>query len=127
MTPDDLCYLGLVEVGRRIRARQLSSVEVTRALLQRIAQFDVSLRSYATITAELALVAAAEADREIGRGEGRGPLHGVPIAVKDLCHTKGVVTAAGMTIYKDFVPERDATVVSRPGRRARCLLATTAD
>ncbi len=113
MTSDDLCYLGLVEVGRRIRARQLSSVEVTRALLQRIAQVDVSLRSYATVTAELALVAAAEADREIGRGEGRGPLHGVPIAVKDLCHTKGVVTAAGMTIYKDFVPERDATVVSR--------------
>lgn len=113
MTSDDLCYLGLVEVGRRIRARQLSSVEVTRALLQRIAQVDPSLRSYATVTAELALVAAAEADREIGRGEGRGPLHGVPIAVKDLCHTKGVVTAAGMTIYKDFVPERDATVVSR--------------
>ena len=113
MIPDDLCYLGLVDIGRRIRARQLSSIEVTQALLQRIAQLDVQLRSYATVTAEQALTSAAEADREIGRGEDRGPLHGVPVGVKDLCYSKGIPTAAGMPIHKNFVPDRDATVVSR--------------
>src|SRR5688572_26534336 len=113
MTPDDLCYLGLVDVGRRIRARQLSSIEVTQTLLQRITQLDVHLRSYATVTAELALAAAAEADREISRGEGRGPLHGVPVGIKDLCYSKGIPTAAGMPIHKNLVPDRDATVVAR--------------
>ncbi|MFL6651797.1 MAG: amidase [Sulfurifustaceae bacterium] len=113
MTQDELCYLGLVEVGQRIRARQLSSVAVTRAILERIARLDVRLKSYATVTAETALEQAAAADQEIARGVSRGPLHGVPVAVKDLCYTRGVVTAAGMPIYKDYVPERDATVVSR--------------
>ena len=63
MTPEDLCYLGLVEIGRQLRARQVSSVEVTQVLLQRIAQLDGRLHSYATVTAAPALAAAAEADR----------------------------------------------------------------
>lgn len=113
MNLSDLCFLGLVEVGQRIQSRQASSVEVTRALLERIAQLDGQLRSYATVTPDRALQAAREADREIARGLYRSRLHGVPIAVKDLCHTRGIVTAAGMTIYSNFVPERDATVVSR--------------
>jgi amidase len=113
MTAPDTCFLGLVDVGRRIQARQLSSVDVTSAILERIAQLDPILRSYATVTRELALDAAAQADREIAQGTNRGPLHGVPVAVKDVCYTKGFVTSAGMPIYKDFVPERDASVVSR--------------
>ena len=63
--------------------------------------------------AEAALVQARAAEAEIMRGEIRGPLHGVPIAVKDLCWTQGVPTAAGMTIYKDFRPTEDATVVRK--------------
>lgn len=113
MSADDFCYLGLVEVGQRIRAGGFSSAEVTEAILQRIARLDGELRSYAVVTAGLARAAAARADAEIRRGEHRGPLHGVPLAVKDLCHTRGVATAAGMTIYRDFVPDRDATVVAR--------------
>jgi len=113
MTRDDLCYLGLVEIGRRIRRRDFSSVEVTQAALRRIDRLDVQLKSYATVTAEHSLEAAAEADREIDSGTDRGPLHGVPIAVKDLFFTKGIPTAAGMPIRKNFVPDRDATVVSR--------------
>lgn len=113
MTQQELCYLDLIEVGRRIRAREPSSVEITRAMLDRIAQLDLRLKSYATVTPELALAQATQADNEIARGTNRGPLHGVPVAVKDLCCTKGVVTAVGMSIYKDYVPERDATVVAR--------------
>lgn len=122
MTKDDLCYLDLIDIGRRIRSRKLSSVEVTRALLDRIAQLDGHLRSYATITSHMALETAEEMDREIARGVDRGPLHGVPIAVKDLCHTKGITTAAGMTIYKNFLPGRDATVVSRLREAGAVLL-----
>jgi len=113
MNDDGICYLGLVDVGRRIRAGEFSSTEVTEATLQRIALLDGVLRSYAAVTAGPAREAAARADAEIRRGEHRGPLHGVPVAVKDLCHTRGVTTAAGMPMYRDFVPDRDATVVAR--------------
>jgi len=113
MASDDLCLLDLVEVGRRIQVGQLSSVEVTQAVLDRIARLDGRLKSYATLTADLALAQAKQADTETARGAIRGPLHGVPIAVKDLCHTKGIPTAAGMTIHKDYRPEHDATVVTR--------------
>lgn len=113
MTATELCYLGLIDVGRRIEARQISSVEVTRALLERVARLDGQLRSYACVTPELALQMAEGADREIAQGQHRGLLHGVPIAVKDLCFTKGIATAAGMPMHRTFVPDRDATVVAR--------------
>jgi amidase len=113
MTSDELCYLDLVEVGRHIKARQLSSVEVTQAVLDRVFRLDPRLKAYATLTPDLALAQAREADNEISRGTFRGPLHGVPIAVKDLCDTKGVPTAAGMLIHKAHRPHRDATVVAR--------------
>lgn len=108
-----LHYLELLDVGRRIQARELSSEEVTRAQLARIEALDARLKSYATVMVDSALADARRADQEIARGTIRGPLHGVPIGIKDLCWTEGVPTAAGMTIYKDFVPERDATVVRK--------------
>jgi amidase len=113
MGSDELHFLGLCEVGRRIQKRQLSSVEVTKALISRIERLDVRLKSYATRTFELALAQAKEADDEIARGKVRGALHGVPIAVKDLCNTRGIPTAAGMLIHKDYRPAEDATVVAR--------------
>lgn len=113
MSNDELCGLDLVEVGRRIAARSLSSTDVTQALLERIARLDARLRSYATLTPEAALAAAAQADREIAQGRQRGPLHGVPVAVKDLCDTAGIATAAGMTIFQQRVPLKDAGVVAR--------------
>lgn len=114
MTPsDDLVYLSLVELAEQIRTRRLSPVEATEAMLARIASLDTSLHSYATVTAERARVRAREAETEIAAGRYRGPLHGVPIAVKDLCFTRDVPTAAGTAIHKDFVPPLDATVVAR--------------
>lgn len=108
-----LHYLELLDVGRRIQARELSSQEVTQAQLARIEALDARLKSYATVMVDSALADARRADEEMARGNIRGPLHGVPIGIKDLCWTEGVPTAAGMTIYKDFVPERDATVVRK--------------
>src|SRR3984957_5581500 len=109
----DLHFLDLTEMSRRIHSREISPVEATKGLLARIERLDGQLRSYAYVMAEAALLHARAAEAEILRGEIRGPLHGVPIAVKDLCWTQGVPTAAGTTIYKDFRPTEDATVVRK--------------
>jgi len=111
--PSDLHYLSLDEVARRLKARKLSSVELTRSMLDRIGKVDPKLGSYATLTADRALADAARLDAETAAGTSRGPLHGVPIAVKDLCNTEGIATAAGMDIHRGNVPSRDATVVTR--------------
>ena len=122
MASESVCILDLVEIGQRVQAKQLSSAEVTQAVLDRIARLDGRLKSYATLTADLALTQAKQADIEIGRGAIRGPLHGVPIAVKDLCNTKGIPTAAGMMIYKGHRPDNDATVVTRLREAGAVLL-----
>lgn len=109
----DLHFLELTELSRRIHAGEVSPVEAARAQLARIEALDGALHSYAYVMAEAALVQARIAEDEIVRGEVRGPLHGVPIAVKDLCWTHGIPTAAGMSIYRDFRPTEDATVVRR--------------
>jgi len=109
----DLHYLSLDEVARRLKARKFSSVEATQAILDRIEALDPRLKSYATVTAERALQDAARLDAETAAGKSRGRLHGVPIAVKDLCNTAGVPTAAGMAIHRQHVPASDATVVAR--------------
>ena len=113
VTTDDLHYLELMELAARIRARKISPVAVTRAQLDRIASLDGELGSYALVMADVAMEQAEAAEVEIAGGRYRGPLHGVPIAVKDLCWTKGFPTAAGMAIYRDYRPDEDATVVRR--------------
>jgi len=122
MASDDLCLLDLVDVGHKIQAGKLTSVEVTEAVLDRIGRYDGHLKSYATLTAHVAVDQAKQADIEIARGQIRGPLHGVPIAVKDLFNTKGIPTSAGMSIYKDYRPEHDATVVTRLREAGAVLL-----
>lgn len=113
MMSNELHYLELVEVGQRIQRKELSPVEVTQAQLDRIEKVDGALQSYVIVMAEQALADARQAEAEIAKGHFRGPLHGVPVAVKDLCWTEGVATAAGMTLYKDFVPTEDGTAVRK--------------
>jgi amidase len=113
MSSEALHYLELVELTRRIHAKELSPVDATKAELDRIASLDKTLHSFALVTPEAALEQARVAEAQINRGEIKGPLHGAPIAVKDLCWTAGVATAAGMTIHRDFRPEEDATVVKK--------------
>ena len=122
MTEDEIAWLDLSTVARLIRERMLSAEQVTQAQLRRIERLDTKLHAYAGVTSELALTQARAADHRQAQGQALGPLHGVPIAVKDLCWTAGIPTAAGMQIYKDFVPDQDATVVKRLREAGAVLL-----
>ena len=108
-----LHYQAITEVAVKLRSGEISPVELTRALLDRIAALDGELKSYATVMTEPAMTAARAAEQEISAGRYRGPLHGVPIAVKDLCFTRGVATMGGAQALRNFVPEFDGTVVQR--------------
>ncbi len=119
---EPLHFHSLREVARRIQSKDLSPVELTTRILDRIAALDPKLKSYATVMREPALAAAKRAEDEIQRGNYRGPLHGVPIAVKDLCFTKGVRTMAGMSIRSNYIPDHDATVVARLSDAGAILL-----
>lgn len=113
MPVDDLCALSLSAVARLIERREVSPVAVTEAVLDRIARLDPDLNAFITVTGDEALAAARDAETEIGRGNYQGPLHGVPISVKDLFLTRGVRTTGGSRVLTDNVPERDATVVTK--------------
>ena len=120
--PSDLHYRSLTETAERIRRRELSPVAVTEAMLERIGRLDGGLHSYRTVTADLARAQAAQAESEIAAGRYRGPLHGIPVAVKDLCFTEGIPTSAGMPIHRGFRPDHDATVVRRLADAGAVLL-----
>jgi aspartyl-tRNA(Asn)/glutamyl-tRNA(Gln) amidotransferase subunit A len=106
-------WMTISGVAQRLRRREISSMEVTRDCLARIEKLNPELNAFITVTAESALAEARKAEEEIGRGEWRGALHGVPVALKDLIDTAGVRTTAGSALYKDRIPNEDAEVVRR--------------
>jgi amidase len=113
MVDEDLSYWTMVDLARRMRAREVSPVEVTRTILDRIAALDGKLHSYLTVLHDAAMDQAKRAESEMAAGRYRGPLHGVPIGLKDLCATKGIRTTAGTEVLRDWVPDEDACVVER--------------
>jgi len=117
-----LHYASLRDAARLIESGEVSPVELTGMMLGRIESVDGNLKSYATVTAGRALTAARQAEQEIVSGKYRGPLHGIPVAVKDLCYTKGTRTMGGLAVRRGFVPEYDATVVSRLEEAGAILL-----
>jgi amidase len=106
-------YKTISELAPLIESGELSPVEITQAQLDRISVLDPKLKAYATVTAELALDQAKVAEREIRDGKYRGKLHGIPIAVKDLCDTAGIRTMGGSAVFENNVPDQDSTVVSK--------------
>lgn len=101
------------ELSTLIHDRQVSCVEVTQSFLDRIDAYNARVNAYVTVTAEQALATAAERDEELARGEDRGALHGIPIGHKDLYWTKGVLTTGCSKVLEDWVPDEDATVVTK--------------
>ncbi len=113
MPDQDPTRLSAVELAAAYRSRELSPVEVTRAFLERIEEYDDQLHAFVEVTAELALEQAAVAERAFAAGEPLGPLAGVPVAVKDAFHVEGVVTTLGSQIHRNHVAKTDSGVVRR--------------
>lgn len=119
---DELLSFDVAALGAKLHAKEISPVELTEAYLTRIQRTDEKIRAYITVTDELARKAARKAEHEIVAGKWRGPFHGVPIGLKDLCYTKGIVTTGGSKILSDFKPPHDCTVWTRLARAGAILL-----
>jgi aspartyl-tRNA(Asn)/glutamyl-tRNA(Gln) amidotransferase subunit A len=109
----DLPWLDLSEASRAVQKKDVSPVELTRACLDRIERLNPMLNAFITVTGAAALEDARKAEAEITRGEWKGPLHGIPLAVKDLIETAGVKTTAASAVLKNYVPAADAEVIRR--------------
>ena len=113
MTPNGICELNVTDLSRLISARELSSAEAVEGVLTRLEQWEKKLNAFITVLPELALAEAKKADEEIARGNNRGPLHGIPVSIKDMFEMAGVLTTGGSKILKDWVPETDSALVAR--------------
>ena len=113
MSDTDLAYLPATEIRSMIAEKKVSSVEMTKLYLDRIDSLDSQFNSYLTVTSDLALEMAAEADRAVARGDDLGPLHGLPISIKDLEMTEGIRTTSGSLIFADRIAAYDSVVVER--------------
>ena len=118
----DLHFLTISEASALIKEGELSPVELTQAFLDRIARLDEQLQAYITVLSDSALAEARDAEAEIRRGGYKGPLHGIPIALKDLYDTKGVLTTASSRVMADRVPDEDATTTARLREAGAILL-----
>src|SRR5881296_490760 len=122
---NDLAFLSLTELSELIRSRKVSPDEVTRNILERIEGLHPALNAYITVTRDVAMKSAQEAESEIQQKKWRGPLHGVPVAVKDLFDTAGIKTTAGSAVFKDRVPDKDAEVIRKLKAAGAVLVGKT--
>ena len=114
----------ILEISQRLRNRELSPVELVKNCLTSIENLNPVLNAFITVTADLALQQATQAESEIQRGQWRGPLHGIPIGLKDLIDTAGTRTTAASALYKDRIPAQDAEVVRRLKNAGAVLLVS---
>ena len=125
MEKADITYLSANELSRLIESKEVSPVEATEAYLERIDQLDFKFNAYLTVCRREALEAAREAEQAIVKGNYLGPMHGIPVAVKDQLWSKGIRSTGGSRILADFVPDEDATVVANLKRAGAILLGKT--
>src|SRR6202163_1795878 len=120
-----VCFLSTIEMARLIRARKLSAREALAAHLKQIERVNPKVNAIVTLVPEMAAEAAAKADEMQARGEPLGPLHGLPVAHKDLMETRGIRTTFGSPLYKDYIPTEDDIVVDRIGRAGAITIGKT--
>ncbi|HMD49436.1 MAG TPA: amidase family protein, partial [Bryobacteraceae bacterium] len=123
-TPE-ICQLTAVEMAARIRAKDLSAHELVSAHLEQIERVNPRVNAIVSVAPEQALERARQADEALARGEETGPLHGLPIAHKDLQPTRGMRTTFGSRIHKDFVPQFDSLLVERVRDAGAVLVGKT--
>jgi aspartyl-tRNA(Asn)/glutamyl-tRNA(Gln) amidotransferase subunit A len=122
MKANEICYLTIGEIAAALRRKDVSPVELTEALLQRIEAIDHTLHCFITQTADLAMQQARQAEQELYSGADRGPLHGIPIALKDLYATKGIRTTCHSALLENWLPTEDATAVAKLREAGTVLL-----
>ncbi len=125
MSDLDICFMTATEMARRLRSKELSARDVVAAHLRQIARVNPRVNAIVTLVADQAMAAARDADERLARGQEVGPLHGLPVAHKDLHDTAGIRTTYGSPIYKDHVPERDCLLVERLRRAGAITLGKT--
>ncbi len=113
MAIQEIMLMTLAEAARSIKARKISPVELTQASLERIESLEPKINAFITVTGDQALSAARKAEKEITSGKYRGPLHGIPYAVKDIYASKGIRSTSGSKVFADHVPDYDSTAVRR--------------
>jgi aspartyl-tRNA(Asn)/glutamyl-tRNA(Gln) amidotransferase subunit A len=122
MASAELCFQSISQLSAAVRRRHLSPLELTQAYLERIQAVDAPLNSYLTVLAEQALREARQAEQDIHRHGPRGPLHGIPLAHKDIAFTSGIKTTCGSKVLEHYVPDHDATVIARLRNAGSILL-----
>jgi amidase len=125
MNQTDLCFTPAVKLARMIREGEISPVELTRTVLERIEAVNPRINAYCTLVPEFALRAAREAEQKGMKRENLGPLHGIPLSIKDLTPTRGIRTTWGSRHYRDFVPQEDALLVQRLKAAGAVILGKT--
>ena len=125
MEKQDIPFLTTAELGELIRTREVSPVEATAAYLDRIDSLNFKFNSYLTVCRSEAMAAAGEAERAIARGDYQGPMHGIPVAVKDQIWTQGIRTTVGSRLMADYFPEEDATAIAKLKEAGAILLGKT--
>jgi aspartyl-tRNA(Asn)/glutamyl-tRNA(Gln) amidotransferase subunit A len=122
MNDHELAYLDIATLGQHYRQRICSPVEATQAIIARIRRLDVQLNSFITLLEEPALVQARQAETDLFAGRDRGPLHGIPLSLKDLIDTAGIRTTAASRLWRDRIPTETATVATRLAQAGAILL-----
>jgi Asp-tRNA(Asn)/Glu-tRNA(Gln) amidotransferase A subunit family amidase len=124
--PVKVAFASVIDQAHWLRTRQITSRELTDIYLERIARIAPKLSCFITVTADLARAQADQADRELGEGRDRGPLHGIPYGIKDVFDTAGVLTTWGAAVFRDRVPAKDAAVVTKLREAGAVLLGKLA-
>ncbi|WP_240689004.1 amidase [Ammoniphilus sp. YIM 78166] len=125
MTMTDLFFHDMTTVSGLIKEKKVSPIELTQLLLERIHRYNPVLNAYIKVMDDEALSQAKELEKEIMEGKLRSPLHGIPIAIKDIIQTKGIVTTAGSKVFEDWIPDEDATVITRLKEAGAILIGKT--
>jgi len=125
MKKEDICFMSAFEMREKIKTQELSSIEITETIIERIEKINPLLNAYCTPTFELARETAEKADKAVKSGERLGLLHGIPTSIKDLMQTKGIRTTYGSKLYEDFIPEQDDIAVQRLIKAGSVILGKT--
>jgi len=121
----EFCYLPALVLADMVRRKKVSPIEVTKKFLERIDKINPQINAFVTLVPEIALAAAKKAESAVMKKEKLGPLHGIPVGIKDVTVTKGIRTTFGSLLYKDYIPEQDAIIVERLKRAGAIILGKT--